>query len=105
LIEVSGTVAVDERGLPFRPDDPAAQTERILEIITSALTALGAGPEHITRTRMYVTDIRHWEEVARAHGKFFGHIRPATTLVEVAALISPGYLVEIEATAFIPDQP
>lgn len=105
LIEVSGTVAVDAQGLPYRPGDPGAQAERIFEIILESLAALGAGPEHVIRTRMYVTDIRHWESVARAHGKCFGDTRPATTLVEVSALIAPGFQVEIEATACIPQTP
>ncbi len=99
-IEVSGTVAVrDDR--PVGLNDPYAQTQCILEIIGHTLQQLGAGLEDVVRTRIYVTDINHWQEVGRAHGEVFGHIRPATSMVEVSRLIAPEYLVEIEATALL----
>ncbi|HHL53003.1 MAG TPA: RidA family protein [Flammeovirgaceae bacterium] len=99
-IEVSGTVAV-RNGRPVGLNDPYAQTQCILEIIGHTLQQLGAGLEDVVRTRIYVTDINHWQEVGRAHGEVFGHIRPATSMVEVSRLIAPEYLVEIEATALL----
>lgn len=101
-IEVAGTCAVDDQGSPYAAGDPYLQTRRILEIIVNAVSQLGGRPEDIVRTRMYVTDMRHWEEIGRAHGEVFHAIRPATTLVEVSRLIAPEYLVEIEATAILP---
>ncbi len=101
VIEVSGTVSVDEDGLPFGIDDPGAQATRILSIIRKAVEALGGRMEDVVRTRLYVTDITHWEAVGRAHGAVFADIRPATSMVEVSRLIGPEFLVEIEATAHI----
>ncbi len=80
-------------------DNAYEQTRVALGIIAEALAQAGAGLEHVVRTRMYVTDISRWEQVGRAHGEVFGHIRPAATLVQVAALIDPLHLVEIEAEA------
>ena len=100
-IEVTGTVAVDEKGNTVGPGDAYAQTKYILEKISSVLTRAGGSMEQVVRTRMFVTDITCWEEYGRAHGEFFKDIRPCTTLVEVAKLISPEYLIEIEATAII----
>lgn len=101
IIEVSGTVSVKD-GVNYGAGDAYAQTVRILEIIDEALVNLGAGMQNVVRTRIYVTDIRRdWEAVGRAHGEFFGDIRPATSMVEVRALIAPEYLVEIEATAVV----
>ncbi|MFD1732383.1 Rid family hydrolase [Deinococcus malanensis] len=73
-----------------------------MDIICGALRAAGAEPEDVVRTRIYVTDIAHWEEIGRAHGEVFGQIRPAATMVQVAALIDPRHLVEIEAEAIVP---
>ena len=101
-IHVSGTTAVDEAGRPVSVGDIYGQTRFILEKIEKALAGLSAGPEHVVRTRMYVTDIRQWEAVGRAHGEHFREIKPATTLVEVSALIDPQLLVEIEAVAMLP---
>ncbi len=101
LIEVSGTCAVDAEGHAYAIGDPYRQTMRALEIIESAIQHLGGKLDDVVRTRMYVTDISQWEEIGRAHGEYFKDIRPATTMVEVAKLISPEYLVEIEATAVI----
>lgn len=101
VIEVSGTVSVKD-GEPHALGDAYGQTVRILEIIGEALNALGASFVDVIRTRVYVTDIALWKEVVgRAHGEVFGDIKPATSMVEVSALISPEYLVEIEATAII----
>lgn len=100
VIEVSGTAAV-ENGKTAFPDDAYAQTRLILQIIEKALHEAGATMADVVRTRMYVTDITRWEEVGRAHGEYFADIKPATTMVEVTALIHPDMLVEIEATAVV----
>ena len=102
FIYVSGTTASGPDGNIVGIDDPYAQTRQILTNITAALAALGAGPEHVVRTRIYLTDISRWEEVGKAHGEVFSTIRPATAMVEVAKLISPEILVEIEADAYVP---
>jgi len=102
FIYVSGTTASGADGNIVGIDDPGAQTRQILANITKALAAVGAGPEHVVRTRIYLTDISRWEEVGKAHGEVFGSIRPATAMVEVAKLISPEMLVEIEADAYLP---
>ena len=103
LVEVAGTTAV-ENGEVVGKGDPYAQTVKILQIIQSALQEAGVDLKDVIRTRMYVTDISHWEAVGKAHGEFFGNVRPATTMVEVSGLIDPEMLVEIEATAVI-DKP
>ena len=78
-----------------------AQTRRCIEIIDAALTEAGAGLQHVVRTRIFVTDIDRWEEVAKAHREFFAEVTPACSMVEVSRLIGPGMLVEIEADAII----
>jgi enamine deaminase RidA (YjgF/YER057c/UK114 family) len=103
FVYVSGTTASGADGNIVGAGDPHAQTQQILKNITAALAAVGARPEHVVRTRIYMTDISRWEDVGRAHGEVFGEIRPATAMVEVARLISPEILVEIEADAVIPD--
>ena len=99
LIEVSGTTAVDEDGQVIGRGNAGEQTRYILEKIGTALEALGAGYENVIRTRIYVTDISQWEAIGRAHGKVFGTILPATSMIEVKSLIDPALLVEIEVTA------
>lgn len=99
VIEVAGTTAVDEHGQVVGLNDPYAQTQFILNKIEKALKDAGAELSDVTRTRIFVTNIEHWEAIGRAHGERFAHIRPAATLVAVSALISPELLVEIEATA------
>ena len=99
-IEVSGTVAILDNEV-VGIGDPYAQTKRILEIINDVLREAGAKMRHVVRTRIYVTDIKNWEEVGRAHGEVFGDIMPATSMVEISQLIDPEFLVEIEATARI----
>jgi enamine deaminase RidA (YjgF/YER057c/UK114 family) len=101
LIEVTGTVAIDENNNVVGLNDAYAQTKFIIEKIEKVLISAGASLKNVIRTRMYVTDITRWNEYGKAHGEFFNEIRPCTTMVQVSALIEPAYLIEIEATAVI----
>lgn len=98
LVHVSGTgpVGADEA-------DVSEQTDQCLTLIAAALKQAGSSIEHVYRTRIYLTRVEDWEAVGRVHGKFFGIIRPAATMVVVAALLNPAWRVEIEADACIPD--
>jgi len=98
---LSGTTATDGDGRIVGIGDPYAQTRQILDNIAAALRRAGATLDDVVRTRIFVTDIGQWEAVGRAHGEVFGKIRPACTMVEVAMLIAPELLVEIEADAVI----
>jgi enamine deaminase RidA (YjgF/YER057c/UK114 family) len=101
LIEVAGTTAVDEDGQVIGRGDPYEQTRFILSKIESAINAAGGNLQDVIRTRIFVSDIAHWEKIGRAHGEHFRDIKPASTMVEVSALINPELLVEIEATAWL----
>jgi enamine deaminase RidA (YjgF/YER057c/UK114 family) len=101
VIEVTGTVAVNDIGELVGPGDAYAQTIFIIEKIEKVLQQAGASLKDVVRTRLFVTDIDRWEEYGQAHGVFFHEIRPCTTMVEVSGLIEPGFLIEIEATAYI----
>jgi enamine deaminase RidA (YjgF/YER057c/UK114 family) len=102
-VAVSGSAPVDEDGQLVGPNDPYLQAKRCIEIIEAALEEAGAGLQHVVRTRMFVTDISQWEEIAKAHQEAFADITPATSMVEVSRLIGDGMLVEIEADAIVDD--
>jgi enamine deaminase RidA (YjgF/YER057c/UK114 family) len=101
LVEVAGTTAARAEGGAIGGDDIAAQTREALRRIVAALAEVGARPEDVIRTRMFVTDIDRWAAVGHAHGEVFATIRPASSMVEVSRLIAPDLLVEIEATAVV----
>ena len=101
IIEVTGTVAVDENSLLVAKDDAYGQTKYIIEKISAVLQRAGSSLKDVVRTRMFVTDISRWEEYGRAHGEFFSSIKPCTSMIEVKGLIAPEYLIEIEATAIL----
>lgn len=101
IIEVSGTVAVDENGALIGEGDAYLQTKFILQKIEAALLQAGATLANVVRTRLFVTDIGRWEAYGRAHGEAFANIRPCTSMIEVKSLIQSEYLIEIEATAII----
>ena len=97
-LEVTGTVALGDDGVVGKGDF-YLQTRFIIQKVEKVLQSAGFSLSDVVRTRMFVTDISHWQDIGRAHGEFFKDIRPATTMVEVSALIDPDYLVEIEFTA------
>lgn len=101
IVEVTGTVAVDDQGTVVGVNDAYAQTLFILQKIEKVLERAGASMKHVIRTRMFVTDISRWEDYGKAHGEVFREVKPCTTMVEVNKLIDAGCLVEIEVTAII----
>lgn len=101
IIEVTGTVAVDENNTLVGEGDAYLQTKFIIAKIEKVLQLAGASLNDVVRTRMFVTDISRWEEYGKAHGEFFREIKPCTSMIGVNALIEPGYLIEIEASAVI----
>lgn len=100
-IEVSGTVASDENGNVVGENDAYAQTAYILQKIEKALQEAGASLNDVVRTRMFVTNIARFDEYGKAHGEAFNKIKPCTSMIEVKSLVSPEYLIEIEATAIL----
>jgi enamine deaminase RidA (YjgF/YER057c/UK114 family) len=97
-VHVAGTAPIGTESL-----DPYEQAKRCLEIITDALAEVGAAPEHVVRTRVYLIDADDWEPVGRAHGEVFGAIRPASAVIVVSGLLDPAWKVEIEAEALLPE--
>jgi enamine deaminase RidA (YjgF/YER057c/UK114 family) len=100
-VSVAGTAPVMPDGME-PPPDAYGQARRVLEIIVTALAEAGAGPEHVVRTRTFLTRAGDWEEVGRAHGDVFADVRPASTMVVVAGFLDPRWLVEMEADAILP---
>ena len=100
VLEISGTVATDEQGVVAK-GDYYAQTRFVLQKIEDVLRQAGFGLKDVVRTRMFVKDITHWEEIGKAHGEFFKDIKPVTSMIGISSLIDPDYLVEIEVTAIL----
>jgi enamine deaminase RidA (YjgF/YER057c/UK114 family) len=99
-VHVAGTAPIMP-GETDPPTDPYAQAKRCLEIIVAALEDVGARPEHVVRTRAYLTSADDWKEVGRAHGEVFGEVLPASAMIVVSSLLDPRWLVEIEAEALV----
>ncbi|MFN8658284.1 MAG: RidA family protein [Candidatus Obscuribacterales bacterium] len=103
LIAVAGTAPVGADGITAHPGDAYGQTLRCLEIIAAAIEEAGGKLENVVRTRMFLTRSEIWQDVGKAHGEYFGKIRPASTMLVVNSLLSPEWLVEIEADCIVPD--
>jgi enamine deaminase RidA (YjgF/YER057c/UK114 family) len=102
-VAVAGTTAANPDGTVYGGDDAYLQAKRCFEVIEKALHSAGASLHDVVRTRMFVTDIARWQEFGRAHGEAFSTIKPAATMVQVAALIDPAILIEIEVDAIVAD--
>jgi enamine deaminase RidA (YjgF/YER057c/UK114 family) len=100
-VSVAGTTAAADGGGAVGGDDIVAQTREALTRVVAALEQVGASVEDVVRTRMFVTDISWWQEIGEVHGEFFRDVRPASSMVEVKALIDPALLIEIEADAYV----
>jgi enamine deaminase RidA (YjgF/YER057c/UK114 family) len=98
VVHVAGTAPIGTDSA-----DPYEQARRCLQVVTEALAEVGAAPEHVVRTRVYLVDAGDWEAVGRAHGEVFGEIRPASAMLVVAGLLDPAWKVEIEAEALLPE--
>jgi enamine deaminase RidA (YjgF/YER057c/UK114 family) len=103
IVEVAGCTAVDADGNIVGGASVYDQARQAFANVVDALAKVGAGPEHVTRTRLFITDISCWEEFGRAHGEVFGEIRPVTAMYGITALLDPRMLVEVEATAYLQD--
>jgi enamine deaminase RidA (YjgF/YER057c/UK114 family) len=103
IVEVAGCTAVDAEGHVIGGMSVYEQSRQALANVLSALATVGARPEHVIRTRLFITDISRWKDLGRAHGEVFGSIRPVTAMYGISALLDPRMLVEIEATAYVPD--
>jgi enamine deaminase RidA (YjgF/YER057c/UK114 family) len=103
IVEVAGCTAVDPEGNIVGGTSVYEQARQALANVLSALMTVGAGPEDVIRTRLFITDISRWKDLGRAHGEVFGDIRPVTAMYGITALLDPRMLVEIEATAYLPD--
>ena len=101
-ISVSGTAPIMPDGAD-PPSDAYGQAKRVLEIIVAALAVAGAGPEHVVRTRTYLTNAEDWEDAGRAHGEVFASVRPASTMIVVSGFLDPRWVVEMEADATLPE--
>jgi enamine deaminase RidA (YjgF/YER057c/UK114 family) len=100
-VVVGGAGPIGSGGFTVGVGDAYTQTRRCLEIVADALAEAGAGMEHVIRTRVFLTNIADWEEVARAHGEAFGEVRPAASFIQVVGFINPDWLVEIEVDAVV----
>lgn len=103
FVFVAGTTATDEHGKVIGVGDPYMQAAYALKKVEQALILAGAGLKDVVSTRMYVTNIDDWQQIGKAHGEFFGQVRPTATMVQVSRLIEPQMLVEIEAVAMVPE--
>jgi enamine deaminase RidA (YjgF/YER057c/UK114 family) len=101
VIEITGTVAVDENSNLVGGSSAYEQTKFIIQKIEKVLQKAGASLKDVVRTRMFVTDISRWEEYGKAHGEFFKDVKPCTSMIEIKGLIAPEYLIEIETTAVV----
>jgi len=101
IVEVTGTVAVDENNLVVGKGNAYEQTRFVITKIEKVLQQAGASLKDVVRTRMFVTDISRWEEYGKAHGEFFKDIKPCTSMIEISSLIDADYMIEIEATAIL----